>query len=180
MKKIAMIVASALAFGAFADDSYLYWLVGDEIEMDGKTYSYDTLTARVVAYDGDNTIEVMNLYGVSTSGGLVPVTAGTSITVENGDNSPYYAGITSGIQSSNWSYFIELYNDSNVFVGRSEGDGLNYATAQSSDYLRTSGFTKPGGTWAVTAFTAKPVPEPTSGLMLLLGSALLALRRKRA
>ena len=39
---------------------------------------------------------------------------------------------------------------------------------------------KVGGTGAATTWTAAAVPEPTSGLLLLLGMAGLALKRKRA
>lgn len=186
MKKLFLMVCVASALtAAVAEDSYLYWLVDDTITVDDKTYAWGdgSLTAKVVAYDSstwrpnlpDNGGTVLNLYGQNEQGGLAAI-SGNSVTID-GMNSPYYAGIASTMIGENWSYFIELYNDKGTFVGRSS-EGIDYASVQSGQYLMGSDL-KPGELWNVAAFTPTPAPEPTSGLLMLIGCAALALRRRK-
>ena len=52
-------------------------------------------------------------------------------------------------------------------------------TSDQSDSLGSLAL-KMGGTGSATAWSTAAVPEPTSGLLLLLGMAGLALKRKRA
>ena len=62
-----------------------------------------------------------------------------------------------------------------MIVGGAEADGslkLSFGTATAN---QTASLNASGGTW-----TAAAVPEPTSGLLMLLGMAGLALRRRRA
>ena len=192
IKKLILIACAAMAFTALAaetGDSYLYWMVNDNVNggitRDGEKYVYSSsspLTVKVVAYNSstwrpglpDNGGTVLNLY--SAAGGLTPI-AGDSVTID-GMNSSYYAYIASDYRGDAWSYFIELYNDQNQFVGRSS-EGLDYTTARSMEYLMGSDMHPGKGLWTVSAFTAKPAPEPNSALLLLIGCAALALRRRK-
>ncbi len=72
-------------------------------------------------------------------------------------------------------FFIELYDASNAVVGHSE----LYSASTLQNFYNASAFNASWG--AMNSFTPSPysVPEPTSGLLLVVGAALLGLRRKR-
>lgn len=181
MKKLFLMVCVASALmAAVAEDSYLYWLVDDTITVDGTAYTWGSLTAKVVAYDSstwrpglpDNGGSALTLF--SANGNLAEV--GESVTVD-GMNSPYYAAIKpAAMQGGSWSYFIELYNDKGFYARSAKG--LDYMSAQAGEYLMGSDL-NPGTYWNVSAFTATPAPEPNSALLMLIGCAALALRRRK-
>ena len=85
-------------------------------------------------------------------------------------NTPYYGLILVGLDTDKdgtMDYLIANKAESNI---NTAGKGTNI-----TNLAKNLGGT--GGT-ALTGWTA--VPEPTSGLLLLLGMAGLALKRKRA
>lgn len=164
MKKT--IIATLALMGAFvaSADSYLYWLsdVNDSAYDYGKNY-----TASVRASDGG----YLNLY--SSNGELI----GTSISydaIQSGMDwgTGFYAlatDVTSG------SFFVEILAENQVIA---TSDGLDYASATSLGYLSQNGIGAPGqNLW--TAQVTLPIPEPNSGLLMLIGCALLGLRRKQ-
>ena len=185
MKRMFLMVCAVSALTVSAvEDSYLYWMVDDTIYVDGTQYTGGNLTAKVVAYDArtwmpnqeNNGGTFLNLYGQNSNGGPDLATSLGSVTVD-GANSPYYAGIADNMHEWGWSYFIELYNDSGVFSGRSS-EGLDFISAQSGEYLTGSDL-RPGNYWLVSNFTMVPAPEPNSALLMLIGCAALALRRRK-
>jgi len=187
MKKT--IIAIALLFGALslqAVDSYIYWLQdsADFTDKEGVTAPFENkdYTAKVVAINGSEWSylggDYLDLWRAGEGG-----TPGASIgdsTILNlssaGDNPYRYINITSQIGTSTMTYFVELYNDGELFA---RSLGLSGTEVGAYVYTSDMGMGVPARSYSVPEFIAAAAPEPTSGLLLLVGSALLALRRKR-
>lgn len=80
--------------------------------------------------------------------------------------------------NSSYSFFVELINASGSPVYTQKA-ATSYDNLLSSGYVSASALDRPTG--AVSGgFNGASVPEPTSGVLLLIGGAMLALRRRRA
>jgi hypothetical protein len=181
MKKLIAILAVALTTGAFASDSYLYWMLGSSVSMTDAKASQTTANytsyayARVGMVDSSGANQgYLSLYGNNGTG-----SDGITLLSRNADaNVTSYAKLSANAATSGYSYYIELLNDQGAFVGRSS-ETLDYAGL--SSYITSFGVSTPASAaWSPSSFTTAAIPEPTSGLLLLLGLAGLALKRKRA
>lgn len=76
------------------------------------------------------------------------------------------------------SFLIELHNDSGALVAWGESGSYGDLAAAHSIVGSTFEQTRPQA-WTGGTFTAMSIPEPTSGMMILIGIAGLALRRRR-
>ena len=175
MKKLIACVVLFGAICAFAEDSYLFWMIDPNATITEGTMPAGSVGVKISAF-APNTEWV---YGGGTyltlaeySGGMIGDALGTKTTV--GYGSPLFAAIPETKQGLNWTYYVELYNDSSIFA-HSETP-LAYS-AESIAAL--AGMGRPGTLWNVKAFVPAAVPEPSSGLLLLLGVAGLALRRRK-
>lgn len=141
----------------------LYWIVNEDVAED-----FDYTYAKVKNLD-----EGIYLTAISGEGdtGIADIPKEAFA-----DGEGMFAGLDR-IQNigDNYRFLIELYDDSGLLA---HGEGKSFVELSSS--IGISGKTEPGELTAWTGGSFKAVPEPTSGLMLLLGTALLALRRKRA
>ena len=203
--KIAACVAAALTAGvASAGDDVLYWMVGDSatVEKDGVTTSISSFfdsygapegsafAARVRVTGGDiqdGQDVFLDLYipgyGVDTGNG--------DLGVEFGDVGGYWgAGVPTGNQSPSgdfsagtpeYSFIVELGNIDASDNWTTVATSASAAYSTLSDYIHETFDINPGqiAVWTPTTFTT-PIPEPSSGLLMAVGLALLALRRKRA
>ncbi len=99
-------------------------------------------------------------------------TVGSGSTSSTGVGSSLFGGpIAATVTDANWAennFIFELYNGQNEMV--------YYTTAAGSDLAQFTDWSSMK-VYTVSNFTA--VPEPTSGLLLMVGVGLLALRRRR-
>ena len=164
-----------LLYFQIVDNPTIINLAGVEVASDAYTWNgLDVNAARVVSMNGN--VDTPLSLSYNAGGTLTPT--GVSM-VNMGVNMPLYAALPD--DPSSLSFAIELgnYND---------GTWTTLATSGSLDYnsLENSGYTyMPSAgdlalatltAWAPTAYS---VPEPSSGLLILLGASLLALKRRR-
>ena len=202
--KMAAYATVALTAGvASAGDDILYWMIDNSatVEKDGVTTSiasffenYDApsgsaFAARVRVTGGDiqdGQDVFLDLYipgyGVDTGNG--------DLGVEFGDVGGYWgAGVPTGNQSPSgdfsagtpeYSFIVELGNIDASDNWTTVATSASAAYSTLSDYIHETFDINPGqiAVWSPTEFSA--VPEPSSGLLMAVGLALLALRRKRA
>ena len=187
MKKL-MIAAAIVCAAAFAQAATVSWGAQGITEgttlVNGKAYLFtaDTYNRTAVgeaiqaAYAAGTLATFLETYAVTdttVSSGVIDVSgldpADLGIGTGTGNKHTFYSVVfdTTSTISGDTNFFVSK-NLANKYVPTGDGTlGLsfgNLATASTAD-----------GAW-----TAVAVPEPTSGLLLLLGIAGLALKRRRA
>ena len=198
MKKSLMAILAVFCVMALqaSEDSFLYWMINPSATIvgnwgvetpvsEGKYYAragYTTTektAAQVISagqLDG-----YLNLYA-SVDEDLVNIQDNTEIT--GGGNiitfggtgvqaMPVYAGMPT-VNAANYTYWIELLNADDNSVA---GYGSLGMYTELADYVSSmQGMATPSMAISVGTFAA---PEPSSGLLLLIGCAALALRRRK-
>ena len=201
--RLAAFAAAILTAGvSFAEDDVLYWMVDSSatVEKDGVTSSVSkffenyeapegsAFAARVRVTGGDiqaGQDVFLDLYipgyGVDEGGGAWGV--------EFSDAGGYWgAGVPTGNQSLSgdysagtpeYSFIVELGNIDSSDNWTTVATSASATYSSLADYIHETFDINPGqiAVWTPTQFTA--VPEPSGGLLTLMGVALLALRRKR-
>ena len=184
MKKL--IAACLLALSAqisTAADSYLWWQFpgGDDLLagqkrtwVEGTEPDFSSYRVGVMDNATGKNVDYLNIYNVN--GGSDGTTVDALLAKDLGQAASAKLGIYA---ADGYSYYIELVSDANVFVGRSV-DTISYSEAKALSYIQTSVLKSESatGVWQPTSFTTEQIPEPTSGLLVLLGLAGLALKRK--
>lgn len=166
MKKLLFLAAVSAMLNASASDQYLYWMVDDEATIDEGTLTPGNQYQAKIKDVENNTY--LHLYANPGS----PKSYGDAFTFELGESMDTFAMLPPSASSAS-TFMVELYN---YVEGSAQGSWVGQATLTwTSDNVTTGGMGHANPV-SVTGFTA--APEPTSGLLLLLGVAGLALRRK--
>lgn len=160
MRKLLSVLAIFWAVSAVAEDSWLYWMLGDTGD-----YNFTSVKVRGNSDSGDSYLSLYYSAGVPVAGG-VSVDAKTVSDI-NADGVGLYAYLAADKVYS--SFIIELWNDS--FVAQSET--ISYAQALA--YIETGNGIKLNAAWAPVSYA---VPEPNSAILLLIGCAAICLRRR--
>lgn len=162
MKKLIVMFA-AVVFATVASADVLYWMVTEDKYKSG---------------------EDVNVYAVYTGeppAGPHKVGTATSAEVavaldyiDPADAQPFQADVGTYV-GNGWSYYIELATSG------TELSRVTWEQATTAGYLSRGGMAVPTGINGATAFggVAANVPEPTSGLLFVIGGMLLGLKRKR-
>ncbi len=177
MKKIFFTLAVVFAMITVAKaDSYLYWMMDDASfeKYDGK---YNSVK---IMYDatGSSAWEALTLYTYGDSGmtSLGESVAADALEAQYNAGGGYYIKLAADI-TGNSSFIIELFNDQIGVIGQTAELAYSSRTAGSIAEMTAAGIFTPATTpWAMGPVGA---PEPTSGLLMLLGMAALGLKRRK-
>ncbi len=177
MKKLLMAVA-IVCVAVFAQAASVKWTTNNIQGQDVVTPAegwYVELYASSVTYDykaaisGQITATDTTTTTVNASNGWVNFSKSYNGGYDAGDTFEFYAVIYNAASAADASYYIV----SDVKNGTIPSTGAD-ATLSFGNMAATSGT---ANKWMNSTWT--PVPEPTSGLLLLIGMGALSLRRKQ-
>ena len=192
MKKLMIIAAVAMA--AFASNAAAFtwktsatgkvYTPGESTTLLGSAtaYLFDsasvTQQAILTAFDGGTFNTLTALDSSAVSAGAIAAKAGTPIVISEGNvyTLDAIAAIITTVGDKDYIYISDINTKAGAATGTAQ---LNLALATSSKAAVTE-FTAGSATFVSGGWYTAAVPEPTSGLLMLIGMAGLALCRRRA
>ena len=168
MKKTMFIIIAALTSAALHAD-YLYWMVNEVDDSEKYQFSYATVKTDDSSY--------LSLYSTdsSTSYGTKLYNSNMVSGQDGYVTGAGYAGLIEGTDYSGSTFLFELwaenYGGDDTLVAWKSVAYSSLSGNIFSNYVTGSG--------SSPYVVSNLVPEPTSGMLLLIGIAGLALRRRR-
>ncbi len=172
LKKItfaAMVVLAALMVKA----DWLYWQVDVSEGVNASVSSFSAAAFYVEDGSGNKTM----LFGPAWADDTDLATGDYTGTKISG---PLEIDL-SGYSTDQYTFFVEMLNyaaETESFTSAGEGYRWSYTELTSSGYTSAGRLDTPS--FATGGLNmGSPTPEPTSGILILIGGAMLALRRRR-
>ena len=176
MKKL-IVAAVMVCAAAFAQGATVNWGVSNVKNSSGSTATAGWAVMAFYTAVGAGSDAIVSAIQSKTAGDLAFESKALTVSFGNGKVAAHdatAAGITD--TTKNYDFYFVVFNDSDatkateyamVSAPNKAYSGMDSKFSASGDFS--------GATWQTAA-----VPEPTSGLLMLLGVAGLALRRRRA
>ena len=180
---LLMLLASPLALFAEGNGEVLWWEIDNfsNIKAEGSDLTAQEMdvNAARIRYESEDAIGYLPIYAVDGSGGVYPSMAdgkGSAVYLPGG----FFSALES-TSSTSFNFVIELGNwtDGKWVSTSMESVAVYYDTLKAEQHIAEWLDTIPeyATPWTPTSFTV--VPEPSSGVLLLVASAMLALRRRK-
>jgi len=162
---VGMVKADLLYWQIDANPVPFYESVWATTSSESKTFAY----AQILDSSDSTALDLYSLAGGSTAAKAVAATSETTGTGKVAANI--------GDSYSGGSFYIVLYDSDKKKIAWTED--ISYSSVAS--YIEETSAAQFNANWtaSLAASNFKFVPEPTSGLLMLVGAALLGLRRKR-
>ena len=170
MMKLAALSIIASAIGVKAD--FLAWSLDTD-----ETYNYAKIYYAESAEAAESATALTSYLDNTKEGGGVD-----QITKAMGNTGrTFFAELPVSTEQSGYEFYVLLYNADNQVTRVSDPIAWDVAKIV-AQYSSLNGNTVTGATYTGSVANANNfnIPEPTSGLLFLLGSTALLLRRKRA
>ena len=186
MKKL-MIALAVAAMAIYANAAAVTWKSGTVLEPGGATANksvtaylwvvdattYDTLAANTTGAAMSDAVYAA--YGSKTGDAYLTKTTTKKGVADLLDDSKDY-----GAGASAYSVILYTYGTGDEMQYMGNVGKVTFESAMNVESANMTEFLLGNTTSAAPAWSTAAVPEPTSGLLLLLGVAGLALKRKRA
>ena len=200
MKKLILVLAAAAGIG-IANAASVTWAAGklygptsaDDGSMGStlitKTDGAWTVTLQVFADAAGNTLLQSDSFSFNVASGTATYTNskkselnGTVATDLTYGAKAQAANFSALADETGYYYKLLVHGETATYTADKASAITAFTTpaAGAVAAINSNASSKLGTAWTGGAWTTAPVPEPTSGLLMLLGMAGLALRRKRA
>ena len=184
MKKL-IIAAAVVCTAVFAHAAAANWKASASGMYDGtgKTADANLYSGSAYVFDAGVTSQAALFAIIEAGTAIGSSTAGYVATATFEDGAFGGLNFSNGEQGggSYTYYFVVVDDDKAYFSNEKSANANTTATARNVGFSAQSGSSSlPAGTGFQGAGAWSAVPEPTSGLLMLLGMAGLALRRRRA
>ena len=169
MKKIMFALAVAVIAG-FAQAAQVKWNSGSATngfaDEKGNSLANSTLyTLTVTLWDAAGTTQL------------------DTMSVDTANATGAYSGTFSYVAAASTPYQISAVLAKNDGTATLEMDKASFSTpasgAKTLNITTGANFASTGSKWSSAGWQTSGIPEPTSGLLLLVGAGMLALRRKQ-